>query len=170
MTRKVELKLYAYRKNRDGLIVSFVVHPSDEGQLQGVDIGDVFDAVLTESSDGARDAVKSPSTPEEPAPGPAPSDGERIRTRAVMLCKDRAFKEWLTLNQYEPDGNARNTLAQQIGLNSLADLPDNPEAQKRFLLMEAQYRLGAPVGVRCQECKSTDGHHYMSCSQYTKHM
>jgi len=38
-----EVKLYAFRKTRDGTIVSFVLHPSDTpDRLMTADIGDCF--------------------------------------------------------------------------------------------------------------------------------
>jgi hypothetical protein len=116
-------------------------------------------------SDGARAAV----APNLPAPekllapqasGPAPSDvpfghrgpteGERIRTRAVMLCKDEKFQEWAT--QYIGGRSydhwdaeiARQVILSRCGIASRAELATNPEAQKKFLLLEAQYR--AEVG------------------------
>jgi hypothetical protein len=155
MSGQVEVKKHSCRQDRDGQwIVSFEFHPDDiYNDLVLAKKNTVFNLTYElAESDGARDNVPPVSpTPEKPVlpAGSAPSDvpfghrgptdGERMRTRAVMLCKDRAFKEWLTLNPYEPDRHARNTLAQQVGLNSLADLPGNPEAQKRFLLLEAQY-------------------------------
>jgi hypothetical protein len=160
MTRSVELKLYAYRKNRDGLIISFVVHPNDEQQLLGIDIGDTFDAVLTKSEpDGARDPV--PPSPEKPerTPGPAPSgvpfghrgptDGERIRTRAVMLCKDVDFQDWIGVaasvgsTEADYEREAARELCAYLGITSRKVLATDPEVQKRFLLMEAHYRGGA---------------------------
>ena len=60
MTRSVELKLYAYRKSRDGLIISFVVHPNDESNLGGIDIGDVFDAKLEETETTVEKAYEKP--------------------------------------------------------------------------------------------------------------
>jgi hypothetical protein len=159
MTRSVELKLYAYRKNRDGLIISFVVHPNDEQQLLGIDIGDTFDAVLTKSEpDGARDGSSAPlNHPEKPerTPGPAPSDvpfghrgptdGERIRTRAVMLCKDVDFQDWIGVaasvgsTEADHEREAARELCAYLGIVSRKALANNLEAQKRFLLLEAHY-------------------------------
>jgi hypothetical protein len=149
MTRSVELKLYAYRKNRDGLIISFVVHPNDEQQLLGIDIGDTFDAVLTKSEpDGARDGSSAPlNHPEKPerTPGPAPSDGERIRTRAVMLCKDVDFQDWIGVaasigsTEADHEREAARELCAYLGIVSRKALANNLDAQKRFLLLEAHY-------------------------------
>jgi hypothetical protein len=192
MTRSVELKLYAYRKNRDGLIISFVVHPNDEQQLLGIDIGDTFDAVLNPTatpdqssltvgtddrcatasrlrvregdrqvgsrSDGARDGSSAPlNHPEKPerTPGPAPSDvpfghrgptdGERIRTRAVMLCKDVDFQDWIGVaasvgsTEADHEREAARELCAYLGIVSRKALADNLDAQKRFLLLEAHY-------------------------------
>lgn len=90
------------------------------------------------SSDGARgqDIPEKPVSSQTP-PRPAPSDGERIRTRAVMLCKDERFRHWLGLTRDDMvDAYVRNWCA----IQSRAELATNPEAQKRFLLLEAQYR------------------------------
>jgi hypothetical protein len=143
MTRSVELKLYAYRKNRDGLIISFVVHPNDEQQLLGIDIGDTFDAVLTES-DGARDPVSPPEKPAFPQ-GPAPSDGNRWNAKFMALCKDPEFQRWLGIpenhvgNNYGLEWAVEELKDNRIEIGSRSELATNPEAQKRFLLLEAQY-------------------------------
>ena len=38
-----EVKLYAFRKTRDGTVISFVLHPNDTSErLMTADIGDCF--------------------------------------------------------------------------------------------------------------------------------
>jgi hypothetical protein len=105
-------------------------------------------------SDGDRET--SPEKPEPPArPGgrPAPSDGERIRTRAVLLCKDAGFQKWVRKDPYfrtfinqngEPmpitGGAVVNYLRVKCGIASRAELATNLEAQRKFLDLEAQFR------------------------------
>jgi hypothetical protein len=116
-------------------------------------------------SDGDRET--SPEKPEPPArPGgrPAPSDdplgqislaahakkmvesekraGERIRTRAVMLCKDRKFQEWICGADAEEDmeAEASEALRRELGIDSRSELALHIPAQKRFLDLEARFR------------------------------
>jgi hypothetical protein len=117
-------------------------------------------------SDGDRET--SPEKPEPPArPGgrPAPSDdplgqislaahakkmvesekraGERIRTRAVMLCKDEGFQKWATgelSGDHWDESLARNAILLWCGIGSRAELATNPAAQAKFLDLEARYR------------------------------
>jgi hypothetical protein len=81
---------------------------------------------------------------DQPAHNPLDkTQGERIRTRAVMLCKERAFQEWIgagTLTEKEAAGQ----LCGYLGIISRKVLATDAEAQKQFLLLEAQYR--AEVG------------------------
>jgi hypothetical protein len=133
LSRKVELKLYAYRKNRDGLIVSFVVHPNDEDFLNGVHIGQVYQAEL------------EPTGGEEEAPRP-PTEGERLRTRAVLLCKDERFQEWCNQciggRSYDhwDEEMARQVILSQCGIDSRSELALSIPAQEKFRNLERQFR------------------------------
>jgi hypothetical protein len=69
--------------------------------------------------------------------------GERIRTRAVMLCKDEGFQKWATgelSGDHWDESLARNAILLWCGIGSRAELATNPEAQKKFLDLEARYR------------------------------
>jgi hypothetical protein len=86
---------------------------------------------------------------DQPAHNPLDkTQGERIRTRAVMLCKDRKFQEWICGADPEEDmeNEATYALKRETGIQSRAELATNPEARKRFLLLEAQYRAEVRVG------------------------
>jgi hypothetical protein len=124
------------------------------GELKGKQIWAAI-ARLNIESDGARDPV--PPSPEKPerTPGPAPSDvpfghrgptdGERIRTRAVMLCKDVDFQDWIGVaasvgsTEADHEREAARELCAYLGIVSRKALADNLDAQKRFLLLEAHY-------------------------------
>jgi hypothetical protein len=129
MTRSVELKLYAYRKNRDGLIVSFVVHPNDEDFLNGIHIGQVYQAELL------------PDEGEEEAPK-QPTEGERLRTRAVLLCKDPEFQKWFCKDpgEFNVEHWAAIQLRDICGIDSRSELATNKAAQEKFLALERQFR------------------------------
>jgi hypothetical protein len=73
--------------------------------------------------------------------------GARIRTRAVMLCKDEGFRGWIWMRAYpnsQPKFSSEKSAADLVKfecrINSRAELATNLEAQKKFLLLEAQYR------------------------------
>jgi hypothetical protein len=108
------------------------------GELEGQQIW----AAIARLADGAG------SAPQASGPAPSePSNGERIRTRAVMLCKDINFITWVCdrMNyQVKDHYNAEEYLRYACGIASRAELATNLEAQKKFLLLEAQYR--AEVG------------------------
>jgi hypothetical protein len=141
MTRSVELKLYAYRKNRDGLIVSFVVHPNDEDFLNGVHIGQVYQAELEPNGEEAYIPMPDGQLVR------AKTEGERLRTRAVLLCKDERFQQWMINfpGVYVELGDgyeaaAACALRMKLKLNSRSELATNKGAQERFLALEAQFR------------------------------
>jgi hypothetical protein len=85
---------------------------------------------------------------DQPAHNPLDkTQGERIRTRAVMLCKEGAFQEWIGgSHDLRSEQDAVERLTRLCGIQSRAELATNPEAQKRFLLLEAQYRAEVRVG------------------------
>ena len=143
MTRSVELKLYAYRKNRDGLIVSFVVHPNDEDFLNGIHIGQVYQAELQPETDGPTETIKKGAALLDDL-RTGKTEGERLRTRAVLLCKDRQFQEWLEAGDlWQPDVRedySKQILYQKCGIASRSELATNKAAQEKFLALERQYR------------------------------
>jgi hypothetical protein len=75
-------------------------------------------------------------------PRARPTDGERIRTRAVMLCKDENFQEWAAqiLNSNQNEDVAIFLVRSTCGIRSRAELATDPIAQQKFLDLEAQYR------------------------------
>jgi hypothetical protein len=97
-------------------------------------------------ADGAR-VVVTPG-PEQPpvlakAGRPAPSDGERIRTRAVLLCKDEQFQRWVWERMNygtKSEEDARGCILDYCRIGSRSLLATVPVAQQRFLDLEAQYR------------------------------
>jgi hypothetical protein len=132
MTRSVELKLYAYRKNRDGLIVSFVVHPSDEDFLNGIHIGQVYQASLEPNGEEAYIPLPDGQLVR------AKTEGERLRTRAVLLCKDERFQKWATRDKdgtefLEPtEENARVVLCEICEIDSRSELALSIPGQAKF--------------------------------------
>lgn len=135
MTRSVELKLYAYRKNRDGLIVSFVVHPNDEDFLNGVHIGQVYQAELEPDFEEEMDEHFLKQEEKK-------TEGERLRTLAIMLCKDRRFQEWICgADEYgNMESKAAEALRQHLELDSRSELALSIPAQEKFRALERRFR------------------------------
>jgi hypothetical protein len=104
------------------------------GELEGQQIW----AAIARLADGAG------SAPQASGPAPSePSNGERIRTRAVMLCKDEGFIDWVAGKYAQGaagEDDAISYLRYKCSIASRAELATNPEAQKKFLDLEARYR------------------------------
>ena len=64
-------------------------------------------------------------------------------TRAVMLCKDQGFQEWLN-GPFPEDGHPEEATAAAlkyaVDIKSRAELATNEEAQKKFLALEAEFK------------------------------
>jgi hypothetical protein len=145
LSRNVELKLYAYRKNRDGLIVSFIVHPNDEAMLTGVDIGDVFNAILTPSDHDiparatSLDGRSSIQPSRNRRSNGELTEGERLRTRAVMLCKDERFQNWAhgrSGKEFPPtEDGARSMILYECEIDSRSELALSIPGQAKFRML-----------------------------------
>jgi hypothetical protein len=102
------------------------------------------------ASDGDRFAVtEKPGKIARPDSRPAPSEGERLRTQAVMLCEDERFHSWYfgawpatieDLKRRSPKERVADYIRQYCGIASRAELATNPEAQQKFRDLIAQYR------------------------------
>jgi len=73
-----------------------------------------------------------------------PTEGERIRTRAVLLCREPQFQKWILSNDDkcvwgDPEQSAKVRLCEWCNIASRAELATNKEAQHKFLEMETQY-------------------------------
>jgi hypothetical protein len=93
------------------------------------------------ASDGDRSGR---SEKPESASRSAPSEGERLRTQAVMLCREPLFWDWMGASK-DQDDTSRMVVAtvhmrMKLGIASRSELATNPEAQQKFRDLVAQYR------------------------------
>jgi|SRR5215472_9041286 len=151
MTETFEALKYALRQARDGLVVSFVIHPSDiPDALLLAPIGTRWVLAAVEIADDEQ--PKQPEIIHEPAPINR-SDAARkaydqadpmaqARTRSVLLAKDRQFQQW-ALNRGS-DAMTEAAAAQFIrksccdGL-SRAEIATDHVSYGAFLALEADF-------------------------------
>ena len=80
---------------------------------------------------------------EEPVQPEAKKEQHPLVTRAVMLCKDQGFQEWLN-GPFPEDGHPEEATAAAlkyaVDIKSRAELATNEEAQKKFLALEAEFK------------------------------
>ena len=152
-----EAKRYAFRQSKDGIIVSFVVHPNDlTPELASAPLGTRYVVALAEIGDdeqpkaepdveARRTLVREFNTAPserivrytdgvllEPTPK-AKSDGEKAVTRAVMLCKDPEFQAWGGRDRWTNDeAGARAMILQMCGIQSRSELKDNVDARMKL--------------------------------------
>ena len=128
----IEVKKYALRQSKDGTIISFVLHPHDDAtELVTAPIGAVFSISLELIYEN------------EPEAYTVKTERERLRTRAVLLCKDKGFQE---LHGCMDEGGAAYFVKYACRIKSRSELATNVEAQKRFLEIERQYRASPVQG------------------------
>ena len=72
-------------------------------------------------------------------PKPSLTEPEKLRLRAVMLCKDVQFQNWLGMDLTEED--AANWLRSKLGIASRSELVVNEAAQQAFLQIENTYKV-----------------------------
>lgn len=72
----------------------------------------------------------------------AKTEGEKAVTRAVMLCKDDAFQEWMLCRTDYPrnEETARRAMLFRCAIDSRSDLATDTLARERFLCIEQEYR------------------------------
>lgn len=94
-----EAKLYAMRKSRDGMVVSFVIHPNDiPDGLVLAEIGTRFQSAFVEIGDDEKPkaAAQQPEPdPEAPARESKSWHEMRPAQQAGILCADKAFQNFL---------------------------------------------------------------------------
>ena len=126
-----EAKKYAYRQSRDGMVLSFLLHPSDvPKELATAKIGQRYMIACAQIGEDERPIVKA-----------AVTEGERAMARANLICREQTFQEWVRLNNERegwvadnPDDAtlATNVIRSVCGIESRRELQDNEEAQQKL--------------------------------------
>lgn len=162
----VEAKKYALRQSKDGVIVSFVLHPADmndvvtlapigqRGMLVFVPIGE--DEQPNAVQGGGTSPVSNPPQAEPKAEDRSAasergrqayldkSEGEKAVVRAAILCDDLRFCQFLgerlggQTTAADAHG-AASDLRQLLGIQSRREIADDPVIYQRFLDLEFQF-------------------------------
>jgi hypothetical protein len=139
-----EAKKYALRQAKDGVIVSFVLHPDDVvPELLSAPIGEHYVVALAPYEKAAEQAEQQPE-----APPPSP---EKVKERrpfhtlprsqqAAILINDASFQWWVGSNR-----NAAETdqmIKAHMGIASKRDLDQDIYAQKWDRMVE-EFRVSS---------------------------
>jgi len=137
-----EAKKYALRQAKDGVIVSFVLHPDDVvPELLSAPIGEHYVVALAPYEKAAEQAEQQP---EAPAPSP-----EKVKERkpfhtlprsqqAALLIRDPAFQSWRSVVPRTPE-DADRFLKARLGIKSKREL-DEPANAELWDHMVAKFR------------------------------
>jgi len=155
-----EVRKVAYRQSKDGLVVSFVVHPDEmPPSLATAPLGQRYMLALAAIGD---DEQIVPVEHTAPAARSAPPDRaeagktryvaqtpqEQAVTRAAMLPKDRRFREWLTeytgwLSGEMTEEEAAWSIRHECGVDSRRELATDAGAYKAFLALESAWLVAS---------------------------
>lgn len=149
----VEVRKVAYRQSKDGMVISFVLHPADAPEdLVTAPIGTRY--MLA--------AVRIGDDEQPQAPEPQQKQGKRrwhempASQRAAILCKDETFIDWLiewlvarpalnipTWNGEDATQWAADALRSYCGVHSRAHLDTNEGARRKFERLEEDFQIAA---------------------------
>jgi hypothetical protein len=126
---------YAYRQNREGIVVSFVVHPNDiPAELSSSHIGSRYMIALVELGDD-----------EKPKPKKEKMDwrGMTPASQAAIRCADTQFRSFLRskhgLDAKDKD-EAAIAVRKMCGVTSRMELATNHKARTLWFNIDSQYR------------------------------
>ena len=129
-----EAKKYALRQAKDGVIVSFVVHPSDVvAELLSAPIGEHYVVALAPYEKAAEQAEQQPA----PEPEKVPHAPSKLSNDAFWMCRRRDFQEWLgALDEVVADRRVKSIL----GIASKTELDRDLSAAKRWHDLVARFQ------------------------------
>ena len=131
-----EAKKYALRQAKDGVIVSFVLHPDDVvPELLSAPIGEHYVVALAPYEKAAEQAEQQPSPP-PPSPEKVPHAPGKLSNDAFWMCRRRDFQEWLGVPD-EAGADAR--IKSILSIASKTDLVRDPAAAKRWHDLVAEF-------------------------------
>ena len=136
----MEVKKDGLRQTQDGLWkLTLTVHPDDFPQSMAMaPMGTRYMVGYAEIGDDDQPVTEpTKARPKEEDPG------KRAVTRAVLLCKEKSFQEWLGPNMSARD-DAADWAAKYVrthcGIQSRSELSTNEEARKRFEVIEMEFK------------------------------
>ena len=126
-----EAKKYAYRQTKDGMVLSFVLHPDDvPKEMATAPIGQRYMIACAQIDDH-----------ENPIRPRATTDAEKALARANLICRDETYIQWVRMNYYqwdvvdktlEDEEYAAQVIRFICGIESRSELKTNPEARERL--------------------------------------
>tara|TARA_R110002020_G_scaffold279681_1_gene495396 strand:+ start:1628 stop:2077 length:450 start_codon:yes stop_codon:yes gene_type:complete len=126
-----EAKKYAYRQTKDGMVLSFVLHPDDVPKEMAIaPIGQRYMVACAQIDD-----YENPIRPK------ATTDGEKALARANLICRDESYMAWVRMNHYQwtpvdQDQDDSDYAAEVVrficGIESRSELKTNEEARERL--------------------------------------
>lgn len=161
----------SYRQTKDGLVVSFAIHPNDmPDDLATAALGTRYMLALAKIGDDEKPVAGSqPTISDKPGDlGQAPPAAKARQRwdemipskRAAILCGDPIFQEWITIrnrNRYDPTENedvrktdAATYLRRECGIHSRSELDRDDQALGKYATLETSYlvSVGRIAGPR----------------------
>lgn len=146
VSQPIEALKYALRQTKDGVVVSFVIHPDDvTAELLADPIGARYQMVMVRIGDDEQPVVgrefktKEPTTPLDEA-------NRKLVASAGILCREPAFwdflfkqKIWWQGNRPEREVDAVLALHKYLAIDSRAELVTNKAARAAFIKLREEY-------------------------------
>ena len=140
-----EAKKYAYRQSKDGMILSFVLHPNDVPKDMAISsIGTRYMVAVAEIGDD-----------EKPIAPKSKTEGQRCLAKAQLVCREADYQAWIRLNasrwveeseqwilDLTDEELARHVILKACKIESRSDLQNDPDAQERLVVHLEEY-IGA---------------------------
>ena len=139
--RSFESSLMILRKDKNGWVIGFSVHPDDAPtDLLDAPLGTRFRAVLFQIDDDEQPVVKPAPVTKE---GTGPTEFNEYVARAGKLCRDSKFQKFLLGDDWK-DGednepNTVSTLHELLGIDSRRDIGRYVGATDAFKELMVQY-------------------------------
>lgn len=120
-----EVKLHAFRRTQDGIVVSFVIHPQECPRALALDdLGTRYGMALARIEDTPSDGPETPASPPEKKDR-QPFHTLRRSAQAAMACQDVAFQRWICGDDEIPNEKlARAWILAEFGISGRAELND----------------------------------------------
>lgn len=131
-----EARKIAMRHTKDGLVISFVVHPNEMPTpvVQAL-LGTRYMVALAEIGDDDQPQYATGVDPK--------TSGQRAVASANMLCREPKFQHWLMQRGYALDATeegAIDALYVYLGISSRSQLMTNEEARRRYWELADEFK------------------------------
>lgn len=134
MSDHFEAKLHSFRRTKDGVVISYVIHPDDvSAELATASLGTRYMIGFAEIGEDGKPVSVAPATVKEAKPFASLP----LSQQAAIRCQDNYFKLFMGASDA---ADAAGMVRERCGVNSRSEISEGTPAGTEWMFLEDEYQ------------------------------